>query len=217
MKIEWWMLDGAIILIVVLSALIGARRGLGASIIRLVGLVGGLVLAVLFGQDVTKYLMKTPFRDVVYERIFNVMCPDIDLLSKARPGSLEETAGKAAIRSAELASARITDALISIIAFIGIVVVVWFATFIIRMIFNTGRKNSIVIGGIDSLLGLALGIVKGVVLACLASAALIPVTTMIMPDKLPDMISAMQNSYLTRLVYEINPLLLALKEVIGIK
>ena len=217
MKIEWWMLDGAIILIVVLSALIGAKKGLGDTIIRLLGLVGGLVLAVLFGKDVSEFLIKTPFRGVVYERVFGVMRPDEGSFSRTLPGAVGETADAAANKSAELASGRITDALMGIIAFIGIVLVIWFAAFIIRMIFKRGRKSSVVIGGFDSLLGLTLGIVRGVIIACLAVAAFIPITTLIMPDKLPEMVSAMQSSYLTRLVYEINPLLLALKGVIGIK
>lgn len=217
MKIEWWMLDGAIIMIVILSALIGARRGLGDTIIRLLGLVGGLVLAVLFGKDVSEFLIKTPFRGVVFKRVFSVMRPDEDSFSKTLPGVIGETADTAANKSAEIASNRITDSLMGIIAFIGIVLVIWLASYIIRMIFKKGRKSSVVIGGFDSLLGLTLGIVKGVIIACLAVAAFIPVTTLIMPDKLPDLISAMQNSYLTRLVYEINPLLLALKNLIGIK
>ena len=217
MKIEWWMLDGAIILIVILSALIGAKRGLGDTIIRLVGLVGGLVLAVLFGKDVTEYLIKTPFRGLVFKRVFSVMRPDEASFSKTLPGVVGESADAAANKSAEIASGRITDSLMGIIAFIGIVLVIWLASFIIRTVFKAGRKNSTVIGGFDSLVGLSLGIVKGVIIACLAVAALIPLTTLIVPDSLPDMIKAVQDSYLTRLVYETNPLLLALKNLIGIK
>ena len=211
------MLDGAIILIVVLSALIGARRGIGDTIIRLLGLVGGLALAVLFGKDVSEFLIKTPFRGLVFKRVFSVMRPDDASFSKTLPGTIGETADAAANKSAEIASGRITDSLMGIIAFIGIVLAIWLAVFIIRMIFKKGRKSSVVIGGFDSLTGMVLGIVKGVIIACLAVAALIPVTTLIVPDKLPDMISAMRASYLTRLVYEINPLLLALKNLIGIK
>lgn len=211
------MLDGAIILIVVLSALIGARRGIGDTIIRLLGLVGGLALAVLFGKDVSEFLIKTPFRGLVFKRVFSIMRPDDASFSKTLPGTIGETADAAANKSAEIASGRITDSLMGIIAFIGIVLAIWLAAFIIRMIFKKGRKSSAVIGGFDSLTGMVLGIVKGVIIACLAVAALIPVTTLIVPDKLPDMISAMRASYLTRLVYEINPLLLALKNLIGIK
>jgi len=211
------MLDGAILLIVILSALIGARRGLGDTILRLLGLVGGLILAVLFGNDVSEFLIKTPFRGVIFKRVFGVMRPDEESFSKTLPGAIGETADTAANKSAEIASDRITDSLMGIIAFIGIVLAIWLAAYIIRMILKKGRKSSVVIGGFDSLLGMSLGIVKGVIIACLVVAAFIPVTTLIMPDKLPDMISAMRASYLTRLMYEINPLLLALKNVIGIK
>ena len=57
MKIEWWMLDGIICLIVIISALIGAKKGLGDTILRLLGLAGGIILAVMYGKDVSEYLL----------------------------------------------------------------------------------------------------------------------------------------------------------------
>ena len=45
------MLDGIICLIVIISALRGAAKGLGGTIIRTLGVVGGLVAATMFGKD----------------------------------------------------------------------------------------------------------------------------------------------------------------------
>lgn len=210
------MLDGIICLIVILSALIGAKKGLGDTILRLLGLVGGLALAMLYGKDVSEYLLKTPFRDTVYKRVFEIIRPEQDNYSKTLPGFIGEAADNAADKIAAETSARITEALMGIIAFILVVFIVWLAVYIVRMLLKRGRKSSVIIGGTDSILGLSLGIVKGIIIACLFVAALVPGVALFAPTKVPEAIVAMQDSYLTKLIYEINPLLVALKKVVGI-
>ena len=214
MKIEWWMLDGIICLIVIISALIGAKKGLGDTILRLLGLAGGIVIAVMYGKDVSEYLLKTPFRDTIYKRVFGIMRPEPDNLSESLPGAIGEIADNAADKIAAETSSRITESLMGIIAFVGVVLAVWLAVYVIRSLFRRGRKSSVIIGGTDSLLGLALGIVKGVIIACLVVAAMVPGVTLFAPLKVPELIAAMQDSYLTKLIYEINPLLIALKSVV---
>ena len=210
------MLDGIICIIVILSALIGAKKGLGDTIIRFIGLAGGLALAVLYGKDVSAYLLKTPFRTTVYNRVFSIMRPERDNYSNSLPGVIGEAADAAADKVAAETSNRITDALMGVIAFILVVLAVWLAAYILRMLLKRGRKGSVIIGGTDSLLGLSLGIVKGVILACLFVAALVPAVTLFAPLKVPEVIVAMQDSYLTKLIYEINPLLATLKKVVGL-
>lgn len=210
------MLDGIICLIVIISALIGARKGLGDTILRLLGLAGGLVLAVLYGKDVSEYLLKTPFRNTVYKRVFGIMRPDQDNYSETLPGVIGKTADSAANKIAAETSARITEALMGVIAFVAVVLAVWLAAYIIRTLLRRGRKSSVIIGGTDSILGLSLGIVKGVIIACLFVAALVPGVTLFAPLKVPEVISAMQDSHLTKLIYDINPLLTALKKAVGL-
>ena len=216
MKIEWWMLDGIICLIVIISALIGAKKGLGDTILRLLGLAGGIILAVMYGKDVSEYLLKTPFRDTVYKRVFEIIRPEQDNYSKTLPGVIGEAADSAADKIAAETSARITEALMGIIAFVFVVLAVWLAVYIIRMLLRRGRKSSVIIGGTDSILGLSLGIVKGLIIACLFVAALVPGVTLFAPLKVPEVITAMQDSYPTKLIYDVNPLLIALKKAVGL-
>ncbi len=217
MKIEWWMLDGIVILIVLISALIGMKRGVGDTIIRLLGLAGGLILAVMYGSDFSDYLMKTPFKNTVYTRVFTIMRPEQDNMSKTLPGALGSVADDAANKAAAAAAEKATESLMGVIAFVAIVIAVWFTAFIIRALLKRGRKRSLIIGGTDSLLGLALGIVKGVIVACIFVAALVPGTALFAPDKSSEMLSALQHSQLTKMIYDLNPLLVALKNVIGYK
>lgn len=211
------MLDGIICLIVIVSALRGAAKGLGGTIIRLLGIVGGLVAATMFGKDFSAYLLTTPFKNTVYGRVFSIMRPEPDNMSKSLPGAIGGIADEAANKAAAAASERITEALMGIIGFVLIVLAVWLLSFILRTMLKSGRKNSIIIGGTDRTLGMILGIVKGVIIACLFVAAIVPGTALFAPTKTLEMISAMNNSYLTKMVYELNPLLIALKSMVGLK
>ena len=217
MKIEWWMLDGIICLIVIISALRGAAKGLGGTIIRMLGVVGGLVAATMFGKDFSAYLLTTPFKKTVYGRVFSIMRPEPDNMSKTLPGAIGGIADEAANKAAAAASERITVALMGVIGFVLIVLAVWLLSFILRTMLKSGRKKSVIIGGTDGMLGMALGIVKGIIISCLFVAALIPGTALFAPGKSLEMIAAMNDSYLTKLIYDINPLLMALKSSIGLK
>ena len=64
------MLDGIVCLIVLLSALIGAKKGLGDTVLRLLGLVGGLALAVLYGKDVSDLLFSINAEPVLVQGPF---------------------------------------------------------------------------------------------------------------------------------------------------
>ena len=46
MNIEWWMIDGAVGLILLIAALRGAVRGVGDTIIRILCIVGGIALGI---------------------------------------------------------------------------------------------------------------------------------------------------------------------------
>ena len=210
------MLDGIICLIVIVAALRGAAKGLAGTIIRLLGIAGGLILAVMFGKDFSAFLMTTPFKNTLYNRVFEIMRPEQDSLSKTLPDFIGGYADEAANKAAAAMSERITESLMGIIGFVLIVLGVWLAAFVLRTLFRKGRDSSIIIGGTDRLLGMGLGIVKGIIIACLFVAALVPGTALFAPGKSLEMISAMNDSYLCKLVYDINPLLVALKSLIGL-
>ena len=208
------MLDGIVCLVVIISALIGMKKGIGDTVIRLLGLAGGLVIAVLYGKDFSAFLLSTPFKQTLYGRVFDIMRPEQDSISKTLPGTIGNIADEAANKAAAAVAERVTESLMGIIAFVGIVIAVWLAAFILRAVFKKGRKSSILIGGADSLLGLALGTIRGIIIVCLLVAALMPATALFAPQKVSEMLSAAGDSYLTKLIYDVNPLLTVLKSLI---
>ena len=73
MKMEWWMLDGGICLIILFSAILGAAKGLGDTVLRILGIGGGIALGMFYSGEVTKYLESTPFRVKVYNKVFELL------------------------------------------------------------------------------------------------------------------------------------------------
>ena len=57
--IEWWMIDGAVGLIVLVAALRGAIKGIGDTILRIICILGGIGLGVYFKDKLKAYLMTT--------------------------------------------------------------------------------------------------------------------------------------------------------------
>ena len=70
MNIEWWMIDGAVGLILLIAALRGAVKGIGDTIIRILCIVGGLALGIFCKEPVSDYLMQTRMRTKLYDRFF---------------------------------------------------------------------------------------------------------------------------------------------------
>ena len=70
MNIEWWMIDGAVGLILLIAALRGAVKGIGDTIIRILCIVGGLALGIFCKEPVSDYLMQTRIRTKLYDHFF---------------------------------------------------------------------------------------------------------------------------------------------------
>jgi uncharacterized membrane protein required for colicin V production len=238
MTIEWWMIDGAVALIVLIAAITGAAKGIGDTVFRLVGIAGGLVLSVLYSGKVAEYLtgtsINTKLHDHIYEIIrgnelnqveapvedggsglIDTLVPQDNVyqnsLSKALGGIINDVADK----TAEAAADKLTQVAISIMAFVLIILAVWLAVSLVRLIFKKLRDESIVIGGLDRIGGFALGIVRGLIVACVAIAALVPVTTLVAPLKVPAIIDALHSTYIAGIIYDINPVLFLVKLVLS--
>ena len=90
MNIEWWMIDGAVGLILLIAALRGAVKGIGDTIIRILCIVGGLALGIFCKEPVSDYLMQTRIRTKLYDRFFVLIRGDAPA-----EGAAETTGGGA--------------------------------------------------------------------------------------------------------------------------
>lgn len=231
MNIEWWMIDGAVGLIFLIAALRGAVRGIGDTVIRILCIAGGIGLGVFCKDQIAGYLMQTRIRARLYNRFFVLIRGDESIVGAGGDSSPESvlTSGNsgesvisksignifdnAADRAADAAAERLTQIALGVIALALIVLFVCILAALLRMLIRLGRDKSLVLGFADRVLGFVLGSVRGLMLAWIAIALLIPVTTLVSPDNVPAMMDALQHTTAAKIIYDVNPLLLLVKYV----
>jgi len=230
-NIEWWMIDGAVGLIVLAAVLRGAIKGIGDTVIKMICIIGGIGLGVYFKDKLKAFLMQTKLERTMHTRIFELIRGDeaadpssggigsffgpITSPDGTGEGVISKSLGgifsDAADRAADAAAERLTEIAIGVIAFALIILAVSLVTFAVRMILKSMRDHSIVIGFADRVLGMVLGLVRGLMLAWIAVALLIPVTTLVSPEHVPAMMDALQLSTAAKVLYDVNPFFYVIK------
>lgn len=234
-NIEWWMLDGAICLILLIAVIRGAVRGIGDTMLRLLGLAAGFGLCFMYLDKVSEWLSVSPLQNRIHRHMYNIVRGQVfggasgdtpgdlqsseiinnyvgntqpDPYAEAMPKTLGGVVNDLADKTANAAASRLTDICISIVSVLLILLAVWLVMTIIRLIYRHGRKNSVLLRLSDRILGMAFGVVRGLIISFLAAAALIPATTLFAPDKVPQMLAALEQTYIAGTLYDINPVML---------
>jgi uncharacterized membrane protein required for colicin V production len=230
-NIEWWMIDGAVGLIVLAAVLRGAIKGVGDTVIKMICIIGGIGLGVYFKDKLKAFLMQTKLERTMHMRIFELIRGDeaadpssggigsffgpITSPDGTGEGVISKSLGgifsDAADRAADAAAERLTEIAMGVLAFALIILAVSLVTFAVRMILKSMRDHSIVIGFADRVLGMVLGLVRGLMLAWIAVALLIPVTTLVSPEHVPAMMDALQLSTAAKVLYDVNPFFYVIK------
>jgi uncharacterized membrane protein required for colicin V production len=236
MNIEWWMLDGAVGLILLVAVIRGAARGIGDTVLRLLGLAAGFGLSFMYSGKVADYLSVSPVQDKLHKHMYLIIRdqlmggadnpapgdttsteiinnfvgngPQTDPYTEAMPKTLSGVVSDLADRTANAAASRMTDICISILSVLAILLALWLVMTVIRLIYKHARKSSVIIRFSDRVMGMAFGVVRGLILSFLACAALIPATTFFAPDRVPDMLNALHQTYIAGTLYDINPVML---------
>ena len=242
MNIEWWMLDGAIGLILLIAIIRGAAKGIGDTLLRLLGMAGSLGLSYLYMGKVADYLSVSPVQSTIHKHIYMIVMtrilggtdvdpdkgissdeiisnfvgkPQTDPYAEAMPKTLGGVINDLADKTANAAATRLTDVCISILSILVIVLAVWLVMCIIRAIYRHGRKHSVLLRLSDRILGMAFGLVRGLILSFLAAAALIPATAWLAPDKVGEVLAALDQTYVAGTLYDINPVMLLIQHFMG--
>jgi uncharacterized membrane protein required for colicin V production len=230
-NIEWWMIDGAVGLIVLAAVLRGAIKGVGDTVLKMICIIGGIGLGVYFKDKLKAFLMQTKLERTMHMRIFELIRGDeaadpssggigsffgpITSPDGTGEGVISKSLGgifsDAADRAADAAAERLTEIAMGVLAFALIILIVSLVTFAVRMILKSMRDHSIVIGFADRVLGMVLGLVRGLMLAWIAVALLIPVTTLVSPEHVPAMMDALQLSTAAKVLYDVNPFFYVIK------
>ena len=243
MKIEWWMLDGAVGLILLVAVIRGAAKGFGDTLLRILGLAGGLGLSFMYLDKVSAWLSVSPVQSTIHRHIYLMIrehMPGVtdeqaagqgesgadiinnfvgntqaDPYTEAMPKTIGSAVNDLADKTATAAATRITDICINILSVLAIIIAVWLVLAIIRLILKFARDNSVLIRLSDRILGMVLGVVRGLALSFVAAAALIPLSTLLIPEKVPEILSAMEQTYIAGIIYDMNPLMLIVERFLS--
>lgn len=236
MNIEWWMLDGVVGLILLVAVIRGAVKGIGDTVLRLIGLAAGFGISFMYSGELAEYLAVTPVQIKIHNHMYLIVrdyilggsdeplrsqeqsstqiinnfvgVPQTDPYEEAMPKTLGSVVNDLADQTANAAATKLTDVCLTILSVLIIIIAVWIIMALIRLLYKTLRNTSVLVRLSDRLLGVALGVVRGLILSFLAAAALIPTTTFFAPDKVPEMLAALDQTYLAGMLYDINPVML---------
>ena len=230
---NWWAIDGFIILLILAAAIWGAVKGIGDTVIRLAGTAAGIGLGIFYSDKITAFLMKTKMSRSLHDHIFFLIKGEeadtgsgnaaLDTLNSTEtPASYQDSLSKsigsmfdnAADRAADAAAQKLTAVAVSVIGFALILLTIAVLTAVIRAVIKHFRNTSVVIGFTDRLLGFVLGGVRGLLLAWVFTALLIPVMTLVKPENVPASLEALQMTTIGKVLYDVNPLLLVVKYVL---
>ena len=227
------MIDGAVGLIVLVTVLRGAVKGVGDTLLKIISILGGIGLGVYYKDKLKVFLLQTKLEKTMHSRIFElirgdeamsdpssgegvnsffgtIISPDgtgEGVISKSLGGIFNDAADKAADAAAE----RLTEIAMGAIALALIILAVSLVMFLIRVIIRSARDKIFVIGFADRVLGMVLGLVRGLMLAWIATALLIPVTTLVSPEHVPAMMQALQLTNAAKVLYDVNPFFYVIK------
>lgn len=230
---EWWAIDGVICIIIFAAALWGAVKGIGDTIIRIASIAAGIGLGIFYSDKTSAFLMKTKMSRSLHDHIFVLIRGEdaasgsgnaaIDTLnstgdSESYMDSLSKSVGSmfdsAADKAADAAAQKLTAIAVSIIGFALILLTVAILTAAARFLIKHFRNTSTVLGFTDRLLGFVLGGVRGLLIAWVFTALLIPVTALLHPENVPGTLEALKLTTIGRVLYDVNPLLLVVKYVL---
>jgi len=169
-----YIIDGALILIIVISAIIGIIKGFFDSLLSLLGTGIALAVAVFTAKYVSNWLNK----------IVNIEQFILDKLDASNEGSIEFFNGKFSYSNVEVAKFCVW-----LITVLVIFLIIKLALYILAKIFESVTKNSPTISGINRVLGLIFGLVKGalsvaVTLALCSAAAQVPLVGPTITEKI---------------------------------
>ena len=205
--------DIIILIILVLTMVFGFRRGFVYSFIHTLGLIGSLAAALIFRKPVQGLIAeRTMLDENLYNTIFDNVSTSLNSIlgpTDTLPLILTTKINNAADDTAAAVAQGLTDFALQVISFFAIFIVVKLLCYIIISIFSR-RNNDGFVGFFDGLLGLIAGFIKGILIVFVFLALLAPGMNLMSPASAEIFMTALDNSYIAKTLYDANFLLLIL-------
>ncbi|MDR0357480.1 MAG: CvpA family protein, partial [Clostridiales Family XIII bacterium] len=167
-------IDIAILIIILIFALLGFRRGFAYTFFRTFGWIVAIVAAILLRGRFADFLAeRTSLYDVFLahtEKIFHTFAEKYATgFAESMPVLIGDAVEKAKDKIVSETAVRIADASFEIFAFIGLILLIKIALFILTLLLSK-RHHEGFIGGIDGIGGFFIGAAQGVVVVLILSA-----------------------------------------------
>jgi len=204
--------DVLILAIIVACAVFGFRNGFLISLSRVGGWIGALVVAFLFRQQVSDWVLEnTDWYDKTLARVEAVCKTFVENYRdggdpSAGSGGFSATLSKIGEALATAAAEQITSHLWPVLIFVGIVLGIKILLLILTLILSK-KFHGGMIGGIDGVAGLLFGLFQAIVAILIAFALILPISYTVSAKAHDDIQRSMSESIVANLIYENNPLL----------
>ena len=206
-----FIMDIIVLAIILFSTIFGARKGFAAAVSRFLCIALGF-----FFNDTVKEILRdyTELDESIHRVISEQLSARIEESPTYR--TLPDLFGDFLKDSPEsfgnAAAEPICSALMSVIAFLAVVFGIKVLCALIMFLFSR-KHNDGVTGFIDGFLGFLFGMARGLLLALLGFAVLVPVLGLLLPESAQPLIYAIEHSDIASVFYNENVLLILVRDL----
>lgn len=210
-----FIMDIIVLAIILFSTIFGARKGFAAAVSSFMQWFLCIVAGFFFNDTVKELLRDYTELDESIHRVISEQLsarieesPTYRTLPDLFGGFLKDSPESFGNAAAE----PICSALMSVIAFLAVVFGIKVLCALIMFLFSR-KHNDGVTGFIDGFLGFLFGMARGLLLALLGFAVLVPVLGLLLPESAQPLIYAIEHSDIASVFYNENVLLILVRDL----
>ncbi len=208
-------MDFIIVLIVVLSAILGARKGFAMTLASFMQWFICIIAGLLLCNKTKVWLMDhTVLDDTVNQIVLSHIETTMEESApyKAMPDLFSSWINQGVENFAYGTSSSITNVVMTVIGFLIVVFAIKIIGFLVVHLFSRKYTGG-VIGFFDGLMGFLFGLVRGVLLVLVFFSVLVPVLGTIWPDLSETIVGLMDGTRLAELIYNDNMILVLIRDL----
>lgn len=210
-----FIMDIIVLAIILFSTIFGARKGFATAVSSFMQWFLCIVAGFFFNDTVKELLRDYTELDESIHRVISEQLsarieenPTYRTLPDLFGGFLKDSPESFGNAAAE----PICSALMSVIAFLAVVFGIKVLCALIMFLFSR-KHNDGVTGFIDGFLGFLFGMARGLLLALLGFAVLVPVLGLLLPESAQPLIYAIEHSDIASVFYNENVLLILVRDL----
>lgn len=209
------VLDIVLAAIVLASMIFGFRRGFVYTFTHTLGWLGALIAGFFLAPFVRDYMQgNTGMYDSILQAVrqrFEQSTNSVDNAVDSFPALISRGIQTAAEDASNALAVNLADLIMIILCFAMVLVTVKVIFFLLTR-FLSKKENRGFIGFFDGFLGFIAGTLKGIIIVMVILALLLPTVNLIAPDQTDTVLTALDNSRISRMLYDSNFIVLLIHD-----